>query len=70
MSEKADLLPKSEAVCLTVTIVLVVPSGWMPDLSPIRLSLEAALAKHAPDARFGYPPAVITAVTLPEIRRL
>ncbi len=69
MSDKTDLLPQSEAICLTITVVLVVSSDdWMPDLSPIRLALEEALATHAPDARFGHPRAVITAVTLPEIR--
>jgi hypothetical protein len=62
------LLPKSEATCLTITVVLVVPSDWMPDLGPIRMALEEALEKHAPDARFGHPQAVITAVTLPEVR--
>lgn len=69
MSEEAKSLPKqSEATCLTITVVLVVPHDWMPNLEPIRAALEEALQKHAPDAQFGHPPAVITAVTLPEIR--
>ena len=63
------LLPQSEAICLTITVVLVVPSDWMGgDLGPIRAALEEALQKHAPAARYGHPPATITAVTLPEIR--
>ena len=64
------LLPQSEAICLTITVVLVVPRDWPPggDLGPIRAALEEALQKHAPDARYGWPPATITATTLPEIR--
>lgn len=62
------LLPVSEAVCLTITVVLVVPPDWMPDLDPIRIALEKALQQYAPDARYGHPPVVITATTLPEIR--
>ncbi len=69
MSDKPELLPKSEAVCLTITIVLVVPGDWMPDLGPIREALEEALQKHAPDARYGHPPVTISAVTLPELRQ-
>lgn len=66
MTEKFS---QSEAICLTITIVLVVPPSWMPDLGPIRMALEEALEKHAPDARYGHPPVVITATTLPEIQQ-
>lgn len=64
------LLPQSEAVCLTITVVLVVPSDWPPDgdLGPVRAAIEEALQRHAPDARYGWPPVTITATTLPEIR--
>ena len=64
-----ELLPKSEAICLTITVVMVVPSDWLGgDLGPVRVAIEEALHKHAPDAHYGHPPATITAVTLPEIR--
>lgn len=65
-----ELLSQSEAVCLTITVVLVVPSDWPAggDLGPIREALEEALQKHVPDARYGWPPVTIMATTLPEIR--
>lgn len=68
MTDPGPRLPASEAICLTITIVAVVPGDWMPDLGPIRAALEEALQRHAPDARYGYPPVTISAVTLPEIR--
>ena len=65
-----DLPKASEAVCLTLTIVLVVPPDWLGgDLGLVRAAVEEALQKYAPGARYGYPPLTISAVTLPRYGR-
>ena len=64
------LLPKSDASCLTITIVGVL-SDDAPDhaqLLRLGVDIQTVMYRHFPDFKPGYPPFSVSFTTLPELR--